>query len=126
MKRNLPHLHELGVKELLEDRILVQVVDSGEQKTKAGIILLDKDIENAPRKGIVIGTGPGEIDDRTGETIRAMKAKRGDYIMYGKYEGTEINFGGQEYHMVRMLGVMAFLIPPNDNDSDILDQEVID
>jgi chaperonin GroES len=109
MKR-LPSLQELGFKKLFEDRILVKL-ESFEQKTKSGLILPVSEGEEKQRIGIVIGFGPGEMDDAREKIIRPVEVEIGDRVMFGKYEGSEINIQGDSYFIIRQIGVIALMGP---------------
>lgn len=106
--KKLPTLQDLGFINLFEDRILVQL-DKSEEKTASGIILTTGEDEPKQKYGFVIGYGPGEYDDNREKLIRPIEIKRGDRVMFGKYEGSEISIQGQEYYIIRMLGVIALM-----------------
>jgi chaperonin GroES len=38
-----------------------------------------------------------------------MILKEGDEVLYGKYAGTELEFGGEKYLMMRQSDVLAIL-----------------
>lgn len=110
MKKSLPTLDELGFEKLFEDRILVQL-EKSEKVSKGGIILATGEEDEKQKIGYVIGFGPGEFDDNREKIIRPVEVKRGDRVMFGKYEGSEIDLYGQEYYIIRQLGVIAVLKP---------------
>ena len=89
----------------LQDRILVQRVEE-ETTTKGGIIIPDTAKEK-PAEGKVTAVGNGKIGD-DGKRI-ALEVKKGDRILFGKYSGTEVKVGGEEYLIMReddVLGVI--------------------
>lgn len=108
--KKLPTLADLGFIKLFEDRILVKLED-GDQKSKGGIILIQKDGEEKQKIGVVIGTGPGERDLETGKLIRAVEVKRNDRVMFGKYEGSELSLQGEAYYIIRQLGIIGQMAP---------------
>jgi chaperonin GroES len=118
MKKKLPTLLQLGIIELMDDRIVVEVTNP-EVKTPGGIIIPPPSAggEEKQRIGIVIGTGPGERDYQTGLITRPMKVAAGDRVMYGKYEGSEIFLEFRQYHVIRMMGIIARLIPETDEEN---------
>lgn len=77
----------------LGDRVLVKPAQEKEQK-KGGIIIPDTAKEK-PQEGTVEAVGPGKLTE-TGERL-SMNVKKGDKILYGKYSGTEVKFGDDEY-----------------------------
>lgn len=86
-----------------EDRVLLDPVE-GEEKTAGGIILPDAAREK-PQRGIVIAVGPGKLLDsgNRGE----MGVSMGDEVFYGKYSGTEIEFGTETYVVLRETDILA-------------------
>ena len=89
----------------LRDRILVQRVEEPEQRI-GGIIIPDTAKEK-PQTARVVAVGNGRVNDK-GEVF-PLDVKAGDYVLIGKYAGTEIKFEGQEYLILRedeILGVL--------------------
>jgi len=86
-----------------EDRVLVEPMEADE-KTTGGIILPDSAREK-PQRGMVIAVGPGKLLDsgRRGE----MGVSLGDEVFYGKYSGTEIEFGTDQYVVLRESDILA-------------------
>ena len=78
----------------LADRVLVEPSELEETKSGGGIIIPDTAKEK-PQQGIVVAIGPGKTDEN-GKIIK-MNVKVGDKILYSKYGGTEIKYGGKEY-----------------------------
>jgi chaperonin GroES len=93
----------------LNDRILVQRIDEGEQQI-GGIIIPDSAKEK-PQRGTVIATGNGKLTD-AGERIK-LDVKAGDTILFGKYSGQEIKLDGIEYLIMKEDEVFAALDGPN-------------
>ena len=89
----------------LHDRVLVKRLDEGEQKV-GGIIIPDTAKEK-PQQAEVKAVGNGKLLD-SGERA-ALDVKPGDRILFGKYSGSEIKIGGEEYLIVtedEILGVL--------------------
>ena len=84
----------------LHDRVLIKVLDS-EEKTKGGIIIPDTAKEK-PQKGKIVAVGPGEKDNK-------ITLKVGDCVLYGKYSGTEINYEGSDYLIMKESDVLAII-----------------
>ena len=92
----------MGLKPL-EDRIVVKRYES-EEKSEGGIFLPDTTKEK-PQKGKVVAVGEGKILE-SGERS-TMSLKKGDKILFGKYSGTEISVGKEEYIIMRESEVLA-------------------
>jgi chaperonin GroES len=84
----------------LADRVLVLPAPA-EEKTIGGIIIPDTAKEK-PLQGKVVAVGQGTKDE-------AMVLKVNDEVLYGKYSGTEIEFEGVKYLMMRQSDVLAVL-----------------
>ncbi len=84
----------------LADRVLVKPAPA-EEKTVSGIIIPDSAKEK-PLKGEVIATGNGTKDEE-------MIVKVGDNVLYGKYAGTELEWEGVKYLIMRQSDILAVL-----------------
>lgn len=84
----------------LADRVLIQPT-AAEETTLSGIIIPDSAKEK-PLKGSVLATGNGTKDEE-------MVLKAGDTVLYGKYAGTEIEFEGEKYLIMRQSDVLAVI-----------------
>jgi chaperonin GroES len=90
----------------LHDRVLVQRTEESES-VQHGIIIPDTAKEK-PTRAKVIAVGNGKLLE-TGERV-PVAVKEGDHILFGKYSGSEIKIGGEEYLIVRedeILGVFS-------------------
>lgn len=87
----------------LGDRIVVKPMEA-EEKTPGGIVLPDTAKEK-PLKGKVISVGPGKMLDK-GERV-PISVKPGETVLYGKYSGTEVKIGGEEYLILRESDLLA-------------------
>jgi len=89
----------------MDDRVLVEPVEADE-KTSGGIILPDSAKEK-PQRGVVVAVGPGKLLDSgsRGE----MSVGIGDEVFYGKYAGTEVEFGTDKYVVIRENDILAML-----------------
>ena len=84
----------------LADRVLILPAPApAEEKTIGGIIIPDTAKEK-PLKGEVVAAGNGTKDEE-------MILKVGDTVLYGKYAGTELEFEGKKYLMMRQSDVLA-------------------
>ncbi|MFD2756892.1 co-chaperone GroES [Gulosibacter faecalis] len=87
----------------LEDRIVIQQVQA-EQTTASGLVIPDTAKEK-PQEGEVVAVGPGRFDDE-GNRI-PMDVAVGDKVIYSKYGGTEVKYGGEEYLILSARDVLA-------------------
>lgn len=87
----------------LQDRLIVERLE-GDEKTAAGIIIPDTAKEK-PQQGTVIAVGKGKVKEDG--SIIPNDVKEGDRILFGKYSGTEVKIGGQEYLIMRVDDVFA-------------------
>ena len=90
----------------LHDRVLLQRLEVEEQKSLGGIIIPDTAKEK-PVEGKVVATGDGNRDDNG--NLVALRVKAGDKVLFGKYSGSEVKIGGQEYLIVRESEILAII-----------------
>lgn len=88
----------------LYDRIVVKRSEEAEQTTAGGLIIPDSAKEK-PQRGEVVAVGNGKKTD-DGKTI-ALDVKVGDKILFGKYSGSDIKIGNEEYLIMREDEVLA-------------------
>src|SRR5438105_9527491 len=81
----------------LRDRLLVKRIEEGEERI-GGIIIPDTAKEK-PQTAKVVAVGNGRVNDK-GELF-PLDVKADDYVLVGKYAGTEIKLDGEEYLIVR-------------------------
>lgn len=84
----------------LADRVLIEPAEA-EQKTASGIIIPDTAKEK-PQRGKVVAVGKGTKDHE-------MTVKVGDNVLYGKYSGTEIEFDGTKYMIMKEGDIYAII-----------------
>ena len=84
----------------LADRVLIEPIEA-ETTTASGIIIPDSAKEK-PQKGKVIAVGKGTKD-------QPMTVKIGDAVLYAKYAGTELNYEGKDYLILRESDILATL-----------------
>ncbi|HEX2356440.1 MAG TPA: co-chaperone GroES [Micromonosporaceae bacterium] len=89
----------------LEDRIVVQA-NEAETTTASGIVIPDTAKEK-PQEGTVRAVGPGRVDDK-GNRI-PIDVNVGDTVLYSKYGGTEVKYGGEEYLVLSARDVLAVI-----------------
>ena len=84
----------------LADRVLIQPAEA-EKTTASGIVIPDSS-EKKPVRGKVIAVGEGTKDEK-------MVLKEGDYVLYGKYAGTEVEDGDTKYLIMRQSDVLGII-----------------
>jgi chaperonin GroES len=89
----------------LEDRIAVKPLDA-EQTTASGLVIPDTAKEK-PQEGEVLAVGPGRIDD-SGKRI-PVDVQVGDKVIYSKYGGTEVKYGGEDLLILSARDVLAVI-----------------
>ena len=88
----------------LDDRIVVKP-NEAEQTTASGLVIPDTAKEK-PQQGEVLAVGPGRWSDDKGAHA-SLDIKVGDTVLYSKYGGTEIKYGGEEYLILSARDVLA-------------------
>ncbi|MDX9757551.1 MAG: co-chaperone GroES [Bacteroidota bacterium] len=89
----------------LADRVIVRALEA-EEKTAGGLYIPDTAKEK-PQQGEIVAVGPGKIAD-DGKKI-SMELKVGDKVLYGKYSGTEVTVGGDDYLIMRENDIFAII-----------------
>jgi chaperonin GroES len=87
----------------LEDRIVVKAVEA-EQTTASGLVIPDTAKEK-PQEGEVLFVGPGRVDD-SGNRI-PVDVSVGDTVIFSKYGGTEVKYGGEDLLILSARDVLA-------------------
>ena len=90
----------------LEDRIVVKSLEA-EQTTASGIVIPDTAKEK-PQEGEVLAVGPGRWNE-DGDQRVPLDVKVGDKVIYSKYGGTEVKYGGEEYLILSARDVLAIV-----------------
>ena len=89
----------------LEDRIVVQTLEA-EQTTASGLVIPDTAKEK-PQEGTVLAVGPGRVDDN-GNRV-PLDVAVGDVVIYSKYGGTEVKYGGEDYLILSARDILAIV-----------------
>ncbi|HLS09842.1 co-chaperone GroES [Lentibacillus sp.] len=87
----------------LGDRVVIELVEQ-EETTASGIVLPDS-AQEKPQEGNVVAVGSGRAADN-GERV-ALEVKEGDRIIFSKFAGTEVNYSGKEYLILRENDILA-------------------
>ena len=83
----------------LADRVLVVPAPAEE---KIGGIIIPDTAKEKPLRGKVVAVGEGTKDEK-------MILSKDDVVLYGKYAGTELEFDGEKYLMMRQSDVLAII-----------------
>ena len=83
----------------LADRVLVLPAPAEE---KVGGVIIPDTAKEKPLQGTIVAAGNGTKDEE-------MVLKEGDNVLYGKYAGTEIEFEGEKYLIMRQSDVLAVI-----------------
>jgi chaperonin GroES len=89
----------------LHDRVIAKRL--AEEKLSAGGIVIPDTATEKPIQGEVISVGNGKLLDN-GE-VRPLAVKKGDRILFGKYSGTEVKLGSDEYLVLREDDIMGII-----------------
>jgi len=89
----------------LYDRIVVKRIEQQEQM-QGGLYIPDSAKEK-PQEGEVVAVGKGKrLED--GKVV-PLDVQVGDHILFGKYSGSDIKFGTDEYLIMREDEVLGIL-----------------
>ena len=89
----------------LSDRVLVQRLEPEETK-KGGIIIPDT-AQEKPMEAKVIAVGTGKVTEE-GKKLD-FEVKKGDRVLIGKYSGTEVKVGEEEYLILGQDDILAII-----------------
>lgn len=90
----------------LDDRVVVKPLEA-EAMTAGGIVLPDTAKEK-PQRGTVVAVGPGKLLENG--TRGVLSVAVGDEVIYGKYSGSDITVGDEEYKILRESDVLAKIV----------------
>jgi len=89
----------------LGDRVVVRRVKE-DQKTPGGIIIPDT-VQEKPQEGEIISVGPGALDDNGKRVLPEVKS--GDFVLFGKWWGTEVKIDGEDLLIMKESDIMGIL-----------------
>ena len=87
----------------LHDRVIVRRIE--EERTSPGGIVIPDAAAEKPVQGEVLAVGKGKILENG--DVRPLDVKVGDKVLFGKYSGTEVKLGGEEYLVMREEDLMG-------------------
>ena len=89
----------------LHDRVIIKRVE--EETKSAGGIVLPGSATEKPARGEVIAVGTGKVLDNG--QVKAVDVKVGDEVLFGKYSGSEVKFGDEEFIVMREDEIIAVI-----------------
>ena len=89
----------------LADRVVVKPLEQDE--AKVGSIYIPETSKEKPQEGEIVAVGPGTTSDSGKKT--PLDVKVGDRVLYGKYSGTEVTVGGEDYLIMRESDILAII-----------------
>lgn len=87
----------------LHDRVILKRLE--EQEVKRGGIIIPDTAKEKPQEADVIAVGKGRVTE-DGKVI-PLDVKKGDRVLIGKFSGTEVTLGEDEYVIVREEEILA-------------------
>jgi len=87
----------------LDERVVLKVLDA-EEMSAGGIVLPDTAKEK-PQRGKVTAVGEGKLQ-KDGKRIKP-DVKKGDVVLFGKYAGSDVKVGGEDYKILRESEILA-------------------
>ncbi|PKA49561.1 20 kDa chaperonin, chloroplastic [Apostasia shenzhenica] len=104
----------------LNDRVLVKI-KSSEEKTSGGI-LLPTAAQTKPQGGEVVAIGEGRS---IGKNKVEISVKTGSQVVYSKYAGTELEFGGANHLILKEDDIVGILETDDVKDLKPLNDRVL-
>ena len=89
----------------LHDRVLLKRIE--EEPARRGGIIIPDSAKEKPQEGKVIAVGKGKVSEDGKKTPLAVKA--GDRVLFGKYSGSEVTVGGEDYLIMKEEDVLGIL-----------------
>jgi chaperonin GroES len=82
---------------------VLKVLDA-EEMSAGGIVLPDTAKEK-PQRGKVTAVGEGKLQ-KDGKRSK-LDVKKGDVVLFGKYAGSDVKVGGEDYKILRESEILA-------------------
>ena len=89
--------------EPLGDRVIISALGA-EEVTASGIVLPDT-AQEKPQRGKVTAVGEGKLQ-KDGKRSK-LDVKKGDVVLFGKYAGSDVKVGGEDYKILRESEILA-------------------
>lgn len=88
----------------VEDRVAILPIEEGDMK---GSLYIPDAHKARPVRGTIIAVGEG-LDN--GDAIIPLRLKVGDIVIFGKYDGVEVEINGRDVVLMRESSVIAKLV----------------
>jgi chaperonin GroES len=85
--------------QLVHNNVLVKIQPA--KDTSVGGIIIPDTAKEKIHEGQAIAVGPGVYNSITGTLMKNMVAQTGDHVVYGKYDGVELNYEGKPHHIIK-------------------------
>ncbi|MBT7306825.1 MAG: co-chaperone GroES [Gammaproteobacteria bacterium] len=89
----------------LHDRVVVRRTE--EERMSAGGIVIPDSATEKPSRGEIVAAGNGKLLDSGSR--QALDVKVGDFVLFGKFAGTEIKVDGEELIVMNESDIMAVI-----------------
>ena len=89
----------------MEDKVIVKPIKEDETTTSSGFVL--SNIEEKPTEAIVIAVGPGILLGNGQMLVPDVSV--GQKVFFAKYQGTEVDHGGESYLILAYRDILAVL-----------------
>jgi chaperonin GroES len=89
----------------LHDRVIVKRLE--ESETRQGSIIIPDTAKEKPQQGEVVAVGSGKL--RNDGERNGLDVKPGDRILFGKYSGSDVKVGSDEFLILREDEILAVL-----------------
>jgi len=83
----------------IKDRVVIELIEEAENKTKGGIIIPDTSSKEKPQMGKIVAVG--------NDPKLAKEVKTGDKVIFAKYSGTEITLDEKKYLILKFEDILA-------------------
>lgn len=90
----------------LYDRVLLKRLEN--EQTSAGGIIIPDTAQEKTQIGTIQAVGEGKVN--ADGSIRKLKVKKGDKVLFGKYSGTEIKVGGEEHLILKEDEILGIVV----------------
>lgn len=89
----------------LYDRVLLKRIEKEEEKK--GSIIIPDTAKEKPQEGIIVAIGDGKLTE-DGKRV-PLTVKVDDKVLFGKYSGTDVKYGDEDYVIMREEEILAII-----------------
>jgi chaperonin GroES len=86
----------------IKDRVVIELIDELENKTKGGIIIPDTSSKEKPQMGKIVAVG--------NDADMKKEVKVGDKVIFAKYSGTEVTLEEKKYLLLKFEDILAVVV----------------